>query len=446
MVIYTERNEAVETKLGLISKRAAEEPECRFNNLTHLVNEGFLEANYYRLGRNRAEGVDKVSWQEYGEKLKANIEGLLVRMKKMSYRPQPARRVYISKENGEQRPIGILATEDKMVQKAMSRIMEAIYEQDFQENSYGFRPGRSCHQALRKVGDLLNFKSINHVIEADIKGCFDNISHQKLIELIKKRISDPKFLRYIVRFLKSGYMEEKIVKESMKGTPQGGNLSPLLANIFLHYVLDEWFEKEVKPQLKGGSYLIRYCDDFIILMQSKEEAKKVKELLQRRFKEYELQLHPEKTKVVSFGRYERENAERQERKANTFEFLGFMHYCAVSRKGWFKVGRKTSRTKFCKSCRAMNSWLRRIRNALKTREWWTTLIAKVRGHYQYYGISENYRSISKFYYLVVKMVHKWLNRRRQKRTMDWERFKEYLKQHPIPKPYIAHSFYAWSSA
>jgi RNA-directed DNA polymerase len=446
MVDDTEQSKAVETELGLIAKRAAEEPECQFNNLMHLVDEGFLKASYNQLRRNGAEGIDEVSWKGYGEQFEANIKGLLERMKKMSYRPQAVRRVYIPKENGKQRPIGIPTTEDKLVQKAMSRIMEAIYEQDFHGSSYGFRPGRSCHQALRKVGELINFKPINHVIEADIKGFFDKVDHRKLTELLGRRINDRKFLQYVVRFLKSGYMEEDIIQESKEGTPQGGNISPMLANIFLHYVLDEWFEKEVKGRLKGQSYLVRYCDDFIILMQSKEEARMVKAKVEERFREHGLELSDEKTKVMSFGRYEKENAERQKRKANTFDFLGITHYCDISRSGKFKVGRRTSQKRFARRCRAMNQWLKEVRNAMKTREWWSMLMAKIRGHYQYYGMSENYQSIREYYYRVVKMVFKWLNRRNQKKRLVWERFKEYLKLHPLPKPRIVHSFYTWSHA
>ena len=446
MVEDAEQNKTVATELDLIAKRAAEEPECQFNNLMHLMNEKFLKANYYQLGRNRAEGVDEVSWEEYGKQLEGNIGGLLGRMKKMSYRPQAVRRVYIPKENGKLRPIGIPATEDKVVQKAMSKIMEAIYEQDFYDSSYGFRTGRSCHQALKKIGELIQYKAVNHVIEADIKGFFDKVDHKKMTELLRKRIKDQKFLQYVVRFLKSGYMEEEVIKESQEGTPQGGNISPMLANIFLHYVLDEWFEKEVKVRLKGQSHLVRYCDDFIILMQRQEEARMVKKMVESRFKEYGLELNDEKTKVMSFGRYEKENAGKQKRKANTFDFLGITHYCDVSRSGRFKVGRQTSRKRFARSCGAMNRWLRQIRNTIKTREWWPILAAKVRGHYQYYAVSENYRSIGKYYHEVIRMVFKWLNRRKQKKTVRWEQFKEYLKQHPLPKPRIIHSFYTWSHA
>jgi group II intron reverse transcriptase/maturase len=438
---YTDMADTVDTKLAFLSQRAAREPQTTFNNIMHLVNEGSLEASYYQLGRNRAKGVDDVSWQEYGQELAANIKGLLARMVRMGYRPQPVRRVCIPKDNGDMRPLGIPATEDKVVQRTMSRIMEAIYEQDFHGCSYGFRPKRSPHQALRRIANLINFKPINHVMEADIKGFFDSVSHTRLMELISKRITDKCFLRYLVRFLKAGYLENDLLVATEKGTPQGGNLSPLLANIFLHYVLDEWFVKEVKPHMRGQCYLVRYCDDFVILVQFKAEAEVILRFVRERFKEYGLQLHTEKTRRVSFGRYEKENAKKQKRKANTFDFLGFTHYCGVSRKGEFKVCRKTAAKRFGKALRGMKEWLKTTRNS-KIVQWWQIILSKIRGHYQYYGVSENMRSISLFYHRVVRMIYKWLNRRSQKKSFNWSQFNEYLKHYPIPRPYIVHSFYA----
>lgn len=434
--------ETVETQLGLLNQYAVKEPERCFTSLIHHVNAGTLKANFYELGRNRAIGVDQVSWKEYGKDLEANVNNLMERMKKMGYRPQPARRVYIPKDNNQTRALGLPATEDKIVQKVMSRIMEAIYEPSFHEFSYGFRPKKNCHQALKVVGELINFKPVNHVIEADIKGYFDNVGHAKLMELVRRKISDKKFLRYIVRFLKSGYLEKGILKESTKGTPQGGNISLMLANIFLHYVLDEWYVKELKPKLRGQSYLVRYCDDFIILMQYQEEAKGVMKQLQERFKVYGLELNATKSGVKSFGRYERENAQKQKRKANTFEFLGFTHYCTESRKGKFKVGRTTRAKKFRRSCKKIYSWLKRIRSVIGLKELWNKLAQRIRGHYQYYGVSENSRKIQEFYYVVVRMVYKVLNRRSQKKSFNWQEFNQYIKRFPLPRPRIVHNFYA----
>lgn len=439
--MHVEAEEAMVTGIDFISQRAARGPELKFDSVMHHINEGTLKASFHELGRNRALGVDGISWQEYGKNLDANIKGLLGRMKRMGYRPQAVRRVYIPKGRNAKRPLGLPTIEDKMVQKAMVKVMEAIYEQDFHECSYGFRPKRSCHQALKTVSKLINDRPVNHVIEADVKGFFDNVPHEKLMGLVMKRITDKTFLRYIVRFLKSGYMEKGVLIETKKGTPQGGNISPMLANIFLHYVLDEWFTKEVKPYLKGQSYLIRYCDDFVILAQNKVEAQGILDKLRERFKQYGMELNQEKTRVVSFGSWERENAKKQQRGPNTFNFLGFTHYCSRTRGGKFKVGRKTNTERFSRMCREIGAWLKLIRNMAKLKELWKMLQVKLRGHYEYYGVSENWRGIAMFYRAVLRLVYKWINRRSQRRSFNWEQFTEYLKLYPLPKPRIVHSFY-----
>lgn len=444
MQLFAEITESVGTKLNFVAERAKRDKVAVFGNLMHHINEESLKASFQQLRRECAVGVDGISWEEYGKQLDENIKGLMGRIKKMGYRPQPVKRVYIPKDNGEQRPIGIPAIEDKMVQKAMSWVMEAIYEQDFHADSYGFRAEKGCHQALKRINALMMSKPINHVIEADIKGFFDNVEHGKLIEWLKIRITDDYFLRYVVRFLKSGYMEAEAFKTTEKGTPQGGNISPMLANVFLHYVVDEWFEKEIKPRLKGQAYLVRYCDDFVILVQYKEEAEMILNGLKTRLEVNGLMVNEGKTQAISFGRYEKENAQRQRRKANTFDFLGITHYIGTSRLGKFKVGRKTSKKRFRRSCVAMNRWLAEIRNKLPLKEWWKQLSAKVRGHYAYYGISDNSKSINAYHYRVTRMVYKWLNRRSQKKSMSWEGFEKYLKLYPLPKPQIVHRFYLCS--
>ena len=337
--------------------------------------------------------------------------------------------------------MGLPAIEDKIVQKTMVEIMEAIYEQDFHECSYGFRPNRSCHQALKRLSKLINDRPFNHVIEADIKGFFDNLPHKKLMELVRIRIADKAFLRYIVRFLKSGYMDLGVLQETKKGTPQGGNISPMLANIFLHYVLDEWFEKQVKPHLSGQSYLIRYCDDFVILVQYKTQGQEILNKVRERLKEFGIELNPEKTKMISFGYWERQNAMRQKRRANTFDFLGFTHYCSQTKKGAFKVGRKTSTNRFSRSYRAIGIWLKSVRNTAKLKYLWRVLQIKLIGYYQYYGISDNWRSLVKFYRAILRLIYKWVNRRSQKRSFNWEQFTQYLKRYPLPRPRIVFSFY-----
>jgi group II intron reverse transcriptase/maturase len=343
------------------------------------------------------------------------------------------------------RPLGLPALEDKIVQKGISRILETIYEADFLDCSYGFRPNRSCHQALNAVDKTIMTRPINHIIEADIKGFFDNVSHEWMMKFLAVRIKDPSFLLLIRRFLKAGYYEADKIVETSQGTPQGGNLSPMLSNIFLHYVLDLWFEKKIKPHVRGQSHLVRYADDYICMVQHTDDAKYIEHALRDRFAKFDLELHPEKTRTIRFGKYEREHAAGQKRKANTFTFLGFTHYCNTSRKGKFIVGRKTSQKKFRVKCKEMNNWFKTIRNCMKAKEWWPVLQAKLRGHYQYYGISGNWRSISRFYALTVCMAYKWLNRRSQRKSFKWESFNEYLQRYPLPKPKIVHNYYTLSS-
>lgn len=444
MQLFAELTQSVGTKLGFVAERAKRDKTAVFGNLMHHINEESLKASFQQLRKECAVGIDGISWEEYGKQLDGNIRGLMGRIRRMSYRPQPVRRVYIPKDNGEQRPLGIPAIEDKMVQKTMSWIMEAIYEQDFQEGSYGFRVGKGCHQALKQVNDLIMGKPINHVIEVDIKGFFNNMEHEKLIEWLRVRITDDYFLRYVVRFLKSGYMEAEAFKKTDKGTPQGGNISPMLANVFLHYVIDEWFEKEVKPRLKGQGYVVRYCDDLVILVRYKEDADMIHKELKARLEANGLEANAEKTQAISFGRYEKENAQKQRRKANTFDFLGITHYIDTSRMGTFKLGRKTSKKRFRRSCTAMNQWLSSVRNAMPLKELWGQIKAKMTGHYAYYGVSNNYRSLEEYHQNVRRMVFKWINRRSQRASMNWEKFKDYLRRYPLPRPRIVHRFYVCS--
>lgn len=441
---YTEMDNITLTKLALISQRARKEPKFKFTSLAHLLNKGFLKECYYSLGRDRASGIDGVSWKEYGEHLGENLKDLVARMKAKRYKPQPAKRVYIPKNEHEERPLGLPALEDKIVQKGISRILEAIYEADFLDCSYGFRPKRNCHQVLNAVDKIIMRKPINYVIEADIKGYFDNVSHEWMIKFLQVRIKDSSFLLLIRRFLKAGYFEAGKVIATDQGTPQGGNVSPILSNIFLHYVLDLWFEKTVVPLVRGACHMVRYADDFICMIQHAYEAQRIIVALWKRFAKFGLELHTGKTRVISFGRFERERASKASRRANTFDFLGFTHYCGQNRKGKFNLFRKTSKKKFRVKCREMNTWLRKIRNYVKTKEWWPVLRAKLRGHYQYYGVSGNMRSLEQFYSLVERMTLRWLNRRCQCKSFNWEGFRRYREHYPLPKPKIVHNFYTLS--
>jgi len=432
------------TKLALISERAQREPKCQFTSLAHLLNTQFLGHCYYQLGRDRASGMDGVSWQEYGENLEENLKDLVARLKAKRYKPQPARRVYIPKDEHSKRPLGLPALEDKIVQKGIAWILEAIYEADFLDCSYGFRPGRNCHQAVDAVDKTIMRNPINHVIDADIKGFFDNVSHQWMLEFLQVRIVDPSFLLLVRRFLKAGYVDAGLLVTTEQGTPQGGNLSPMLSNIFLHYVLDLWFEKRIKRQARGACFLVRYADDFVCMIRYQDDARHIEQALWERFTQFDLELHPEKTRVISFGRYERENAQRQDRRAHTFDFLGFTHFCGRSRKGNFIVGRRTSRKKFRKKCKELNLWLKHIRNFLPVKEWWPILAAKLRGHYQYYGVSGNMPSLQRFHHLALRLALKWLNRRSQRSSFNWAGFGAYLKHYPLPPPRIVHNMYTLS--
>jgi len=437
---YTDIGETWQ-KLSLISGHARRESNFQFTSLAHLLNVEYLRDCYESLNRNRAVGIDNVSWEEYGRKLDENLERLVSRLKRKKYKPIPARRVYIPKSRTEKRPLGISALENKIVERGITWILESIYEQDFLNCSYGFRPKRSSHQALKELNDFIMFQPVNHMVEADIKGFFDNVSHEKLLDFIHIRVKDTTLLNLIKKFLKAGYVDDGILVRSDTGTPQGSILSPILANIFLHFVLDTWFEETVKSHVRGYCEIVRYADDFVCVVRYADDARRIERGLKNRVNKYGLEIHPTKSRKISFGRFERENAKIQSRRANTFDFLGFTHYCDRSRKGNFKVGRKTSRKKYTAKCRAMNAWLKAIRNQVKTKEWWKILEAKLQGHYQYYGVSENYDSIVRFYNATVRLVWKWMNRRSQKRKMNWDRFTKYLEHYPLPKPKITHSFY-----
>lgn len=432
--------ETMQTKLNLISEIVRRDDRCKIDNVAYLLNEANLRECFEMLKKGKATGTDGVGIEEYEKALDDNLKDLVGRMKRQAYRPQPVRRTYIPKANGKLRPLGIPSTEDKIVQKGIARILEAIYEGEFLDFSYGFRPGKNCHQALEKLNAVIMAKPINYVIDADIKGFFDNVSHSWMGKFLGNRISDPNLLRLIARFLKNGYMEEGKVFESDKGTPQGGIVSPILANIYLHYALDLWVERVVKPRCRGVVEIVRYADDFVICVQYKDEAEKILEVLRKRLGKFNLELAEDKTRIIEFGRFARTNAKARGRKPETFNFLGFTHFTDVSRKGFFKLGRKTERKKMTAKLKEMNLWLKSMRH-VPAKEWWPVLKAKLEGHFRYYGVSGNSQSIRIYKYLTVRLVFKWMNRRSQKKSKDWSAFSMYLKHHMLPKPQIHYSLY-----
>jgi group II intron reverse transcriptase/maturase len=432
------------TKLVSLTLRAREERRCKFISLAHILTEDFLKGCFLELKRDKASGIDGVSVKGYEKNLEENIKDLVVRLRAKRYKPKPVRRVYIPKGNGDKRGLGVPTVEDKIVQMGIKKILEAIFEQDFLDVSYGFRPKRSCHDALEVLDKTIMTKPVNYVVDMDIKKFFDTIDHKWLVKCLEQRIKDPSLLRLIVRFLKSGIMEEGKYAKTDKGTPQGGVLSPVLANIYLHYILDLWFEKGIKKQLKGFGQLIRYADDFIVCFQAKREAIMFSEKLKQRLLKFGLKISEKKSRIIAFGRYVWQKAEQEGSKVATFDFLGFTHYCGKTRIGKFKLGRNTARKKFIQKAKELNQWLKKVRNLVELKEWWQVLTLKLRGHYRYYGISGNMPSLNAYYTRALRLAYKWVNRRSQKKSYNWQQFLKFVKYNPLPKPKIYHLTYTLS--
>jgi group II intron reverse transcriptase/maturase len=433
------------TKLSSLSVRTGEKPRIRFTSLVHYLTVDFLRECFRELKRNKASGVDGVTVEEYEVNLEENLKDLVGRLKVKRYRPKPVRRVYIPKPKGGTRPLGIPAVEDKIVQKGLKKILEAIFEVDFLDVSYGFRPGRSSHQAIDALDQAVMRRPVKWIVDMDIEKFFDTVEHKWMMKFLEVRIADPNILRLIGRFLRAGVMEEGKHYQVDKGTPQGGILSPLLANIYLHYCLDLWFEKKVKSQLRGYARFIRYADDFVVCFQKAEEAEVFGRVLRQRLGKFGLAVSKEKSRIISFGKYPYYSARDEGKKLETFDFLGFMHYCTKTRKGYFKLGRKTSRTRYKQKLKETNRWLKDVRNMIKMEDWWKVLRMKLIGHYRYYGISGNMRDLRAFYNQTVKLAYKWINRRSQKKSYNITQFYKMLEYNPLPKPKIYHRTYSPSS-
>ena len=433
-----ELDQAGQTPLSRLSELARADRACQFHSIAHFLTPESLHEAFRSLRKRASAGVDEVTYQDYEKQAQQNIQRLWGRLKSKTYRAQPLRRIYIPKEDGSQRAISIPALEDKIVQRATVRLLEAIFEPDFLPCSYGARPGRNPHQALDELDCVIFREPITHVLELDITSYFDAIVREQLMEMIGWRISDQSILRLIGKWINAGVIDEGRLLVSETGIGQGQVISPFLANVYLHHILDRWFEDEVRPRLKGKAFLVRYMDDAVIGFQNEEDAQRVLKVLAKRFSKYGLSLHPEKTRLIEFGRTALVKAERTGTRPATFDFLGHTHVSARSRRGKFQLKVRTMKKRLKRSLRAVAEWCRNHRHK-PLHEQQDTLNAKLRGHYQYYGRASNYQRLEQFYNLVVSIWRKWLSRRTRGTTLSWEQFRNILRRYPLALPRITHA-------
>jgi group II intron reverse transcriptase/maturase len=433
----TTESESVYTKQQRIAELAVVHQQVSFTSLAYHVDLEWLREAYRRTRKDAVVGVDGMTAAEYEANLDERLRNLLERFKSGTYKAPPVRRVYIPKdEKGrEKRPIGIPTLEDKILQRAVLMLLEPLYEQDFRQGSYGFRPGRSQHQALNALDEAMRgMRGECWVLEIDIRKFFDTMEHQHLTAMLKHRVCDGVIVRMIGKWLKAGVMEGATLHYPDEGSPQGGVISPLLRNIYLHEVLDAWFEREITPRLKGSASFIRFADDAVLVFGNKHDADRVYAVLPKRFAKYGLTLHPEKTRLVPYGK-----PGKSVQEPGTFDFLGFAHYWGKSRKGYWVMKRKTAKQRLKRAIVRVNKWCR-VNMHEPIEEQWKTLCAKVRGHYQYYGVPFNSRGLSKFLWNVKCSWRKWLGWRSGGKEMSWERFAKLLRRYPLPNPRICHSY------
>ena len=443
----TSGSEAISTRVQRIAKLARENPAMVLTTLAHHIDMAWMREAYARTRKDGAPGVDGQSAEEYARNLDGNLAALLERAKSGTYRAPPVRRVHIPKgTKGETRPIGIPTFEDKVLQRAVTMVLEAVYEQDFYDCSYGFRPGRSQHQALDSLREVLMEMHGGWVVELDIRKFFDTVDRGHMQELVRRRVRDGVLLRLVGKWLNAGVQEHGATSYPDAGTPQGGVISPLLSNVYLHYVLDEWFDKEVKPRMTGRAHLIRFADDAVMVFANERDARRVLAVLPQRFGKYGLTLHPDKTRVVAFGRPPKRgpNERRDDRPDDdegpgSFDMLGFTHHWAQSRKGNWVVKRKTAKDRLQRIIRKVYQWCRR-RMHQPVREQSKGLSAILLGHYNYYGVTSNHRALKQVYQAAKKAWKHWLGRRSSRARMTWDKMERLLARYTLPLPRITRSY------
>ncbi len=421
-------------ELFKVMEKAKQDPTARFTSLAHLIDENALKRAYYRLRKAAAVGVDGVTVEQYGQSLDSNVRNLHARMKAMSYRHQPILRVHIPKEPGKTRPLGISCTEDKLVQGALREVLGAVYEPIFKDSSYGFRPGRGAHNALRALNRSVFDIKVACILEADIMSFFDSLDRKKLMEMLRERVADTSLLRLIGKCLHVGVLDGEEFSTPERGTAQGSILSPMLGNIYLHYVLDQWFEGTVKERLQGKAHLVRYADDFVIAFEREDDAARVMKVLAKRMEKYGLTLHPEKTRLIPFER-PKQWPKEEDQEPGTFDFLGFTHYWRKTRKGWWAIAVKTRKARFSRAVKAIAEYCRQERHR-PVPEQQAMLRLRLHGHYNYYGVNGNGVMLQNLLQETRRIWRKWLNRRSQRGRMTWERYLKLLEEYPLPVPHI----------
>ncbi len=425
------------TKLRRIASLSSKDSEKEFCSLMHHFNSESLKRCFNELDAKKAVGIDKVRKEHYAKNLEGNIEELLIRMRRMAYKPGPIRQTMIPKASGGIRPLGISNFEDKIFQKMTQKLLESIYDPIFKESSYGFRPNRGCHDAIKALQNYLYKNEIETVIDVDIKAYFDSINHKLLEEILRKKIKDPKFMRYIIRMFKAGVLTKGELKISREGTPQGSVCSPVLANIYAHYVIDIWIEEAVKPCCRGKIGYFRYADDLVICCRYEADGVRIKEALSKRLEKYKLKLNEEKTKIISFSK----RAHGKGIKQGTFDFLGFTFYIGKTMKGNLTIKLRTNGKRKRSKLKDVGKWARAIRNKYKLQVIWEKFISRLRGHIQYYGVSHNAKNVNEFKHQSIKILFKWLNRRSQRNSFTWDRWKLFMKRYPPPKVKIYHRLF-----